>query len=349
MRSTIFVLLMALLPATPGTTAHAADAVDAAGVCANCHFAESAAAGETGGHAAILDCRSCHSDKRPGRIGRGHRKIPRCTSHHETAGHPPRNRGVRKENRNCLRCHQPHGTPNLSHVRKQIRHRKRLLPITFENLAGAAPGGFTDPSDPGTGLCETCHRKTEFYRRDGTGDEHFTDSCTLCHEHDVGFEPVSSDDNCGICHVPQAERFEKPSGHSARFVCSNCHPDTGADIGPDHRASRACADCHDTATHDPPGVAAFDCTDCHEPHGTDNEYLVREIITTPQGENRPIVFDNLDGRADGSFASASDPGSGICEICHTTTSYYRADGSGAAHFTFSCLPCHLHSKGFEPQ
>ena len=29
--------------------------------------------------------------------------------------------------------------------------------------------------------------------------------------------------------------------------------------------------------------------------------------------------------------------------------FYRADGTGADHFTLSCLPCHTHTNGFLPQ
>ena len=68
---------------------------------------------------------------------------------------------------------------------------------------------------------------------------------------------------------------------------------------------------------------------CHDPHGSQNIKLVRETITTPGGANRPITFDNLTGLADGSFANASAPGTGVCEICHTTTNHYRMDGTGS--------------------
>ena len=61
-----------------------------------------------------------------------------------------------------------------------------------------------------------------------------------------------------------------------------------------------------------------------------------------------VVFDNLDGRADGSFASASRPGSGLCESCHTTTRHYRSDGTGEPHFDLPCYPCHTHPRGFLP-
>lgn len=38
---------------------------------------------------------------------------------------------------------------------------------------------------------------------------------------------------------------------------------------------------------------------------------------------------------------------GICQVCHTTTSYWRADGSGTDHNAGgSCLVCHEHERGF---
>jgi hypothetical protein len=74
--------------------------------------------------------------------------------------------------------------------------------------------------------------------------------------------------------------------------------------------------------------------------------LVRESIVTPEDIERPIVLNNLEGLADGSFASISDPGSGVCEVCHTTTLYYRNDGTGEDHFPFTCFTCHSHGDGF---
>jgi predicted CXXCH cytochrome family protein len=221
--------------------------------------------------------------------------------------------------------------------------------LTFTNEAGAAAGGFTDPLAPGAGVCEVCHRRTEFFRADGTGAEHFTDSCVLCHAHAAGFEPVVGEQSCGICHASEASRFVKPSLHHADFVCGDCHAEVAPAPGAGHRAVPTCESCHaGRATHAPPGVAAFPCTRCHDPHGTDNAQLVLESITTPQGAARPIRFDNPLGRADGSFASASAPGTGVCEVCHTQTRFFRADAANEEHFTFSCLPCHLHGAGFGP-
>jgi predicted CXXCH cytochrome family protein len=122
--------------------------------------------------------------------------------------------------------------------------------------------------------------------------------------------------------------------------------------GPGHRTTAACADCHSAAlvaTHVPPNMPIA-CAGCHDPHGSDNLFLVRDVITTPAGVDRPVVFtDAVTGRADGSFASASAPGTGLCEVCHSTTAFYRADGGGTPHFTTLCTRCHPHAAGFLPR
>jgi len=340
-------LLAAILGSMPGRIVLAEDAA----VCARCHEQQSVLAA-AGGHAFNVDCLSCHQDRRPGRVGHGHRTIAGCTTHHDVVGHPPHAvaRSRRQPSRTCLVCHDPHGSPNLSLVRPAVPPRPhQLKAVTFTTEQGAAPGGFTDPAAPGTGLCEICHRRTDFYRANGGGKPHFVESCVLCHVHDTGFQPVATDANCAICHATEAARFAKANLHSARFACSSCHADNGAPAGVGHRQTRACAECHDNKTHAPPGYAALPCMQCHDPHGTDNVQLILDVLTTTQGASVPIRFDNPYGRVDGSFASASAPGTGICEVCHTTTRFYRADGTGDPHFTVSCFPCHLHANGFNPQ
>jgi hypothetical protein len=331
----------------------AAQTVDTANQCVGCHSDQLTALAATGGHTSLTDCQGCHADRRPNRVGRRHRAKPNCTDcHAEPSGHPPRKvepQGIRAS-RNCLGCHAVHGSTNLRLVNTTIVRRSLVFPIVFTNEQGAAPGGFTDPDDPGHGLCEVCHRNTDFYRRDGKGKPHFTDRCTLCHLHDDHFEPVATDANCSICHADEAARFTRPSGHSASFpVCSGCHAEVSPTPGPGHRAVEACQSCHpDNATHAPMGPPGLPCTQCHDPHGTTNIDLVLDVLTTTEGTKVPIRFDNLSGRKDGSFASATAPGTGICEVCHTTTKFYRADGIDQPHFTFSCLPCHLHERGFQP-
>jgi predicted CXXCH cytochrome family protein len=336
-----------------------ARAVSDSGVCARCHEIQAGLAADAGGHAEFVDCLSCHDDRRPGKFGPGHRSIPTsCTSHHTVSveTHPLPAGPLRPAalRRNCLKCHDPHGSTNAHLIRTAIRTRGRLRPIDFHDAGGAVPGGFADPITPGRGLCEVCHKKTKFYLANGHGQEHFTDDCTECHDHAAAFAPVVTPTNCVVCHADEAARLAKPSLHNTNFAgnCVACHAEAAPDPGPGHRVIRACADCHaatDIATHTPPGVAAFPCTQCHDPHGTDNIELVLDVIHTPQGADVPVAFSNRDGKADGSFASVSAPGTGVCEVCHTTTQFYRADGTGAAHYALPCFPCHTHAGGFAPQ
>jgi predicted CXXCH cytochrome family protein len=335
--------------------AFAGDISDA-GLCARCHDHEAALAADARGHAPLVDCISCHEDRRPGRFGRGHRAVPTsCTSHHTAVAgpHPPKRTalGPARLRRNCLKCHDPHGSTNAHLIRTDILARRAFRPIDFHASGGAVSGGFADPTLPGHGLCEVCHQKTDFYKANGHDKAHFTVTCTACHDHAVSFRPVVTEANCTICHADEATRLAKPSLHNANFTgkCTSCHAEAKPDPGPGHRAISACTQCHapaDIMTHMPPGVAPLPCTQCHDPHGSDNIELVRDVTHTPQGLDQPIHFIGRGGKADGSFVSVSAPGSGVCETCHTTTQFYRADGTGAAHFTLPCFPCHTHGKGF---
>lgn len=158
---------------------------------------------------------------------------------------------------------------------------------------------------------------------------------------------------CAVCHSGLANHMFDTGGHgSLRVKCERCHKQQlDIDAGPGHRSIPACADCHrDQMTHeDPEAGTKSECLVCHTPHGSVNLFLVRTRILTPEESTVPIVFDNLDGLADGSFASVSDPGTGVCEVCHTTTRYYRNDGTGEEHFPFTCFTCHPHDDGFAPR
>jgi predicted CXXCH cytochrome family protein len=339
-----------------GMTNGRADAATDAGICARCHDAPATLAAGAGGHAAALDCMTCHEDRRPGVFGRHHRTIPTsCTSHHRATvqTHPVRELGPARLRRSCLKCHDPHGSTNAHLIRTSIRIRGRLRPVDFVAAAGGSSPSFVDAARPGHGLCEICHQDTRFYPASGHGEPHFMGDCALCHDHAAGFGPVADDANCAACHPSEDTALATPTLHHDRFAgkCSSCHAEVNPDPGPGHRATSACADCHSparVATHVPPGQS-LPCTQCHDAHGSDNIRLVRDVIHTTTGVDRPMLFRNLSGKADGSFVSASAPGTGLCEVCHRRTQFYRADGGGAAHYTTECGVCHLHAAGFAPR
>ena len=99
--------------------------------------------------------------------------------------------------------------------------------------------------------------------------------------------------------------------------------------------------CHDgtpatlVETHHTPGE--LNCTDCHN-------------VMRAQGTNLSHIKTTLavfTANAAGSdFAPGT--GAGICETCHTTTTYYNDSGTGAAHETGVCTTCHTHDTGFTP-
>jgi hypothetical protein len=165
--------------------------------------------------------------------------------------------------------------------------------------------------------------------------------------------PVAVYGDCAFCHNGLAAHMVRTGGHGGLDLkCEACHTNLDPDDpGPGHATVPACLECHgEQQTHfDPEAGTPSECLVCHTPHGSSNLLLVRRAILTPEGTAAPIVFDNLRGLADGSFVSASEPGTGVCEVCHADTLYYRSDGMGEEHFGFPCFTCHPHGIGFSPE
>lgn len=165
-------------------------------------------------------------------------------------------------------------------------------------------------------------------------------------------DPIAVYGSCAACHQGIAASLTTNGGHGSLTVkCTLCHEQLAEIPGPGHESVPQCAACHPAQeTHfDPAAGTPQQCLVCHTPHGSPNLLLVNRTILTPQGADAPIRFTNLKGRADGSFASVSHPGTGVCEVCHDTTRFYNNTGTGAPHFTFPCYTCHPHGAGFTPE
>jgi predicted CxxxxCH...CXXCH cytochrome family protein len=123
-------------------------------------------------------------------------------------------------------------------------------------------------------------------------------------------------------------------------------------------SAQLCSDCHDLQTHSSEAVGNrygswfADCRTCHQPHGTTNISLVRTQITPPavNGPQAPHPVDfrsNATGYTTGGApAYANSAATGVCQVCHTRTTYYRQDGTLVTHNpTQACTTCHTHGRG----
>lgn len=150
---------------------------------------------------------------------------------------------------------------------------------------------------------------------------------------------------CLECHTPVAERWALGSSHGILLDCTNCHGTFGPS-GPGHSDSRACSDCHSQRPH--PATAA--CTKCHDPHGTQNAFLLVETIEVPTGAEVAVHVTAVEGASVDGLVRAgvegAEPGTGLCEVCHRDTRYYPRNGLGEPHDTGWCPRCHLHQNGF---
>ena len=121
--------------------------------------------------------------------------------------------------------------------------------------------------------------------------------------------------------------------------CTSCHNPTGPAYTMSH------VGLHQTDT------GAVSCSKCHEPHNMpDNSSgvgngIMRKVLRI--GNGIAVIFPS--GEAS-KYVRADNKG--LCQVCHTKTKFYKADGSGAVHVpdltttTQTCTDCHKHDEGF---
>jgi hypothetical protein len=113
---------------------------------------------------------------------------------------------------------------------------------------------------------------------------------------------------------------------------------------------------------------SFQCITCHTTHFTQNIFLIRERLVTPDGTpwdsggglaNVPVDFRELSNTpGDALYAMGDDSdnhstSTRVCEACHTITNYHRYDVTGlpAENKTHNnakdCTECHNHRDAFK--
>ncbi len=227
----------------------------------------------------------------------------------------------------CEVCHG-HGGNHVQRVRKG---EKRAPIIDFGLKA------WTPPAEQNA-RCLQCHQNHERIQWQGSVHEFNEVPCAGCHKIHVARDPVldrwEQPSVCFKCHTAQRAQFDKMYHHPVRegeLVCSSCH-DPHSGEGGDLKAVPAlarekCTSCHADKRgpffweHAP---AAEDCMLCHEPHGSNNESLLKQ---------RPPL---------------------LCQECHSQSGHpsVRYDGLSVRPFGSSryaniksCLSCHSQIHG----
>lgn len=303
----------------PPLAAHRPAAESLFASCAFCHNDFAVRMAAVGGE---LQCTVCHSDGLPGQYGPDHREMPpdELVPAFIGASHAA---GEQRRFGSCAYCHADLGGSVLASGDTE------LACITCHTTALQPTFGPQHRSIPGTDLVPAF-----------VGASHL-----------LGDEARFG--NCGFCHNDVTGQALEHTHGTIEIDCARCHDNLqpGA-FGPQHQRITPCVDCHGSQrqTHqDPDAGGARECGVCHDPHGSSNLYLVADFVLTPSGSRRPVTFTVLKGLEDGGLASVSQPGSGLCETCHSSTRYFRADGSGEPHFGFPCFTCHPHELGFSPR
>ena len=232
---------------------------------------------------------------------------------------------------------------------------------------------------PGTEqlICSTCHNQhnsaasNPYLRVSNEGDA----MCKDCHSvRDVATYGVDTANRgshpVGVTYNAGDSRFNAAPVETqivtGKVECSSCHGvhdidiNTGNFLTNDGNLLRAtndinlCLDCHNYEVHN-----GMDCLDCHEVHNSvdetfgNNIYMIRDNIVTPNSGTKTVVFTAETGT--NSFADGDSTYDGICEVCHTTTTHYRNDGSAPDQDHTSqggqdgqnCIGCHEHGQAFQ--
>lgn len=276
----------------------------------------------------------------------------------------------------CATCHTYTTTAATSHVNGSIE----------TTLAG--------------GTCTTnCHRNVLAATLKSDWAASNRQECRTCHGGNLGTDPVSFDSRAvgyNNMSAPRKSMFNfstaghgnfKLVGDSGKMVCSDCHDPNSKHINGkrgDNRLLTAlgtgntnteCYYCHNNAAkvgtatfrgmsshvtqRYESGVTRSSCDTCHDPHGSTNIKMIRVTFSVLTGNGLGATTKTV-SYTDGTAGFVNNSRTGICQVCHTRTKFYRNYTSRTGVYTVSgtgtylgsfdkhqsnnrnCLSCHPH-------
>lgn len=224
----------------------------------------------------------------------------------------------------CLTCHTPHETTNISLVRPSIQTPSSgARSVDFRNTAGKADYSYATVTSPGSGVCEVCHTLTRNsdatprFRNTGGSDggKHYTSRCTGCHTHSLGFAAGESEGSatCAGCHPDIWNGMNGTVAKTSKHTIGNllgtndAFTDSGltwgSPLSANAAANRSCVNmCH----NDHPHTLTSPVTATHE----NNVY--RDATTSASRAAATRTSADKD-KAD---FQAADTNGGTCVSCH---------------------------------
>ena len=95
----------------------------------------------------------------------------------------------------CAVCHEPHGTTNLSMIKKIIKNKTVSYTISYTDRSA----DWVDTSSK-LGLCQICHTATKYYQAGVAERNHATTRCFDCHAHNAAGGAFLPAGTCNACH-----------------------------------------------------------------------------------------------------------------------------------------------------
>lgn len=181
--------------------------------------------------------------------------------------------------------------------------------------------------------CHTPHRNLDNYGFDVHTE--LQTNCAACHKvHGNNTKLLVDGDAkfCWTCHQSNKTAFAKRSAHPVKqgnVTCLSCHRFTRkVDQDLSYAFDYVCRDCHpdkggpNLYEHEPVVAYSADgrgCTECHDPHGSENDQLLRQ------------------------------PANRLCGACHATPVKHATAHDGA-FAEVDCLTCHgqIHGSSTKP-
>ncbi len=271
----------------------------------------------------------------------------------------------------CMSCHNPSGTASG----KPFENAMKAIPGIIGNSHSwdvTAINSALETNTPsnsemalrlpgGKIICSTCHNQhlqtyPPFLRADNTNDA----LCKDCHSaRNVGlysFNPSNKGSHpVGITYNGVDPRLTATpvapfSLVNSKIECSSCHQlhyatSTDGNLLKATNNSALCLNCHTYGTH-----MGMECLKCHQPHNNNktNIFLIGDSISTPSSGKKAVIFSAETGS--NSYADGDATYNGVCEVCHTSTTYHRNNSSGnhSHNPAMSCISCHPHEDAFMP-